>query len=74
MSQYVALVDYTDKGIANVEDSPARLDRACALLREMGGEFHQVWPTMGQHDPVIAYEAPDDARAARFSLRLGMLG
>lgn len=74
MSQYVALVDYTDKGIANVEDSPARLDRARALLREMGGEFHQVWLTMGQHDPVIAYEAPDDAMAARSSLRLGMLG
>jgi uncharacterized protein with GYD domain len=29
---------------------------------------------MGQHDMVIAYEAPDDATAARFTLRLGMLG
>ena len=74
MSHYIALVDYTDKGIANVKDSPARLDRARALLREMGGDFKQVYLTMGQHDMVIAYEAPDDATAARFSLRLGMLG
>ena len=74
MSQYVALVDHTGKGITNVEDSPSRLDQARALLREMGGEFHRVWLTMGQHDPVIAYEAPDHATAARFSLRLGMLG
>jgi uncharacterized protein with GYD domain len=29
---------------------------------------------MGQHDLVVAYEAPDDATAARFTLRLGMLG
>jgi uncharacterized protein with GYD domain len=75
MSHYVALVDYTDRGIANVKDSPARLDKARALLREMGGEFRQVYLTMGQHDLVIAYEAPDDATAARpFTLRLGMLG
>jgi uncharacterized protein with GYD domain len=70
----VGLMNHTDRGIANVQDSPARLDKARALLREMGGEFRQVYLTMGQHDLVIAYEAPDDATAARFTLRLGMLG
>ena len=55
MSHYVALVNYTDRGIANVKDSPARLDKARALLREMGGEFRQVYLAMGQHDLVIAY-------------------
>ncbi len=74
MSHYVALVNYTDKGITHVADSPARLDRARALLREMGGEFTQVYLTMGPHDMVLVYEAPDDATAARFTLRLGMLG
>jgi uncharacterized protein with GYD domain len=74
VSHFIALVNYTDKGIANVKDSPARLDKARALLREMGGDFKQVFLTMGAHDMVVAYEAPDDATAARFSLRLGMLG
>ena len=74
MSHYIALVNYTDKGIANIKDSPARLDRARDLLREMGGEFRQVYLTMGNYDLVIAYEAPDDATSARFTLRLGMLG
>ena len=74
MSHYIALVNYTDKGIANIKDLPARLDRSRDLLREMGGEFRQVYLTMGHHDLVIAYEAPDDATAARFTLRLGMLG
>jgi len=74
VSHYIALVNYTDKGIANVKDSPARLDKARALLREMGGDFRQVYLTMGHHDLVIAYEAPDDATSARFTLRLGMLG
>jgi uncharacterized protein with GYD domain len=29
---------------------------------------------MGDYDIVAIYEAPDDAVAARFNLRLGMLG
>jgi uncharacterized protein with GYD domain len=74
MAHYIALVNYTDRGIANVKDSPARLDKARALLREMGGEFRQVYLTMGYYDMVVAYEAPDDATAARFTLRLGTLG
>ena len=74
MSLYIALVNYTDKGIANVKDSPNRLDRARALLREMGGDFKQMFLTMGHHDMVLVYEAPDDATSARFTLRLGMLG
>ena len=37
MSHYIALVNYTDKGITNIKDSPNRLDKARALLREMGG-------------------------------------
>jgi uncharacterized protein with GYD domain len=74
MSSYIALVNYTDKGIANIKDSPSRLDRARALLREMGGDFKQVFLTMGGHDMVVVYEAPDDATSARFTLRLGMQG
>ena len=41
MSHDIALVGYTDRGIAHVKDSPDRLDRARTLLREMGGEFRQ---------------------------------
>ena len=42
MSHYVGLMNFTDRGIANVQDSPARLEKARALPREMGGEFRQV--------------------------------
>jgi uncharacterized protein with GYD domain len=40
----------------------------------MVGGFRQVHLAMGHHDLVVAHEAPDDATAARFALRLGMLG
>ena len=61
MSHYIALINYTDKGMANIKDSPGRLDKARTLLRDMGGEFKQVYLTMGGHDMVVIYESPDDA-------------
>ena len=74
MPLYIALVTYTDRGMQAVRDSPRRLDQAKAQLAEMGGHFHAVYMTMGEHDLMLVYEASDDAVAARFTLSLGMLG
>jgi uncharacterized protein with GYD domain len=74
MPTYIALVDYSDYGIRHVKESPKRLDQAKALLREMGGDFKAFYMTMGGHDIVAIYEAPDDAIAARFTLMLGSAG
>jgi uncharacterized protein with GYD domain len=61
MPLYIALVTYTDRGMQAVRDSPRRLDQAKAQLAEMGGRFQAVYMTMGAHDLVLVYEAPDDA-------------
>ena len=74
MTTYVMLVNWTDQGVRQVKDSPKRLDAAKKNLKAMGGEFKLVLMTMGAHDMVVVYEAPDDAVAARFTLMLGMLG
>ena len=74
MSLYIALVTYTDRGMQAVRESPRRLDAAKNMLAEMGGRFQAVYMTMGAHDLVFVYEAPDDAIAARFMLQVGMLG
>jgi uncharacterized protein with GYD domain len=74
MSTYILLINWTDHGMRQVRDSPKRLDTAKDALREMGGQFKSFYMTMGDHDLVAVYEAPDDAVAARFTLMLGMLG
>jgi uncharacterized protein with GYD domain len=74
VSTYIILVDWTDQGMRQVKDSPKRIDQAKNALREMGGQFKAWYMTMGGHDLVAIYEAPDDAVAARFTLMLGMLG
>lgn len=74
MPAYVALLTYTEKGIGAIRDSPRRLDLVKNLLEEMGGSFREIYMTMGEHDLVLIYDAPDDAISARFSLLLGSQG
>jgi uncharacterized protein with GYD domain len=74
MPTYIVLVNWTDAGARQVRDSPRRLDQAKQALKDMGGEFRSFYMTMGEYDLIAAYEAPDDAVSARFSLMLGMLG
>jgi uncharacterized protein with GYD domain len=47
---YIALVDYTDRGMQAVRESPRRLDAAKRLLEDMGGRFQAVYMTVGAHD------------------------
>ena len=74
MTTYVALANWTDQGARTVGDSPRRLDAVRKTLEEMGGRFVSLLMTMGEHDLVLVYEAPDDAVAARFTLLLGQQG
>lgn len=74
MTTYVLLANLTDSGARSAKDSPARLDTAKRLLKEMGGEIQSFFLTMGDYDFVAIYQAPDDAVAARFTLQLGSLG
>ena len=74
MAAYVLLIKWTDQGMRQIRDPPNRLDKAKAMLRDMGGQITAFYMTMGEYDMVATYEAPDDAVAARFTLMLGMLG
>ena len=74
MPTYVMLADWTDQGLKAIADGPKRVDAAKKMLEEMGGSFRSLYMTMGQHDMIGVYDAPDDAVAARFSPMLGQMG
>lgn len=74
MPTYIMLANWTDQGAREVRNSAKRLDSAKKQLVDMGGEFKALYMTMGEHDLVAVYEAPDDACAARFTLQVGLLG
>ena len=74
MSTYILLINYTQQGIENIKESPARLDKARDLLQTLGGEVKDFYLTMGSHDIVVVIEAPDDETVAKFVLTAGSHG
>ena len=74
MATYIVLINYTQQGIQNIKESPARFDAAKKTMQSMGGDIKQVFLTMGQYDLVIIAEAPDDETIGRFLLATGSLG
>jgi uncharacterized protein with GYD domain len=74
MSTYFVLVNWTEKGVQQVKESPKRLESAKKALKEVGGEVKSVYLTMGEYDLIMICEASDDAVMARFVMQLGMLG
>lgn len=73
MPTYMALVNYTNEGIENIEDSPDRLDAARDLAESMGGEF-DWYLTFGEYDAVTIGEFPDDETFAQFALAVNRDG
>ena len=74
MATYIILANYTAQGIANIKDSPSRLDAAREQLASLGIELKDFYLTMGEYDIVTVVEAPDNATAAKGLVALGAQG
>lgn len=74
MATYIGLLNYTQEGIANIKESPNRLDVAKKAAKAMGAKIKDFYLVMSQYDMVITMEAPDDETVARFVLAIGSGG
>jgi uncharacterized protein with GYD domain len=74
MPTYISLINYTDQGIRSAKASVERQQQVEAQLQQLGGRFIENYLTMGEHDYVLIWEAPDDETAARFMLTVGAAG
>lgn len=74
MPTYIHLANWTQDGIKNVKDSPARLDKVKELYKKAGAEVKAFYMTMGRCDMVVISEAPDDDTIARVALQIGASG
>jgi uncharacterized protein with GYD domain len=67
MASYVMLFSFTGKGIEHLEESPARVEAAKNICRELGGEVKHFFGLMGRYDTMFVLEAPDDAAAMKMA-------
>lgn len=74
MPTYVTLIRYTDQGIRNIKESPARLDAAKKVFQAAGGEIKAFYLALGKYDAFVVSEGPNDEAAIKTSLSLGSQG
>jgi uncharacterized protein with GYD domain len=74
MSTYISLLRYTQKGIENVKESPARLDAARKAFEGVGARLKEFYLVSGSYDAIVIGEAPDETVAAKASLSLATRG
>ena len=74
MSTYIILLNWTQKGIENVKESPGRLDLAKKAFQAAGAELKEFYLVMGRYDMVVVAEAPDDETVANLAITIGSAG
>lgn len=74
MPTYIALMKWTEQGIANVNASPSRLDAGRKAFKRLGVKLKDSYLTMGRYDLVCLLEAPDDETLATAMLSLAAQG
>jgi uncharacterized protein with GYD domain len=74
MATYITLVNYTQKVIEQVKESPNRLDAAKKVFQAMDAEIKDFFLVMGRYDIVLISEAPNDETVAKMALALGGAG
>ncbi len=74
MATFIVLLDFTDRGIRNLRDSPQRADAFTAFAERSGVNVVAQYWTIGSHDGVLIMEAPSEEKAASVLLHLGAGG
>ena len=74
MSSYVMLFNFTAQGIEKLQESPARVEVAKKLCRDLGGEVKQFYGLMGRYDTMFILEAPNDETAVRIAAAISKRG
>lgn len=73
VATYISLVSFTDQGIRNVKESPARFEAFRAMAEKAGVTVKGVYYTIGTCDIVTIVEGPDEVVTAAL-LKVGSLG
>ena len=74
MATYVILVNYTQKGIENVKESPKRLEDVKRAFNVMGATLKDFYLVVGRYDVVMVAESPSDEITAKLALSIASKG
>ena len=74
MPTYVTLFKWTEQGVKDVKNGPARFQASRKLIESMGGKMLGLYVTMGEYDVVAVTEGPSDEVASAVALSIASKG
>jgi uncharacterized protein with GYD domain len=66
MPAYIILMKYTDQGIKDIKNAPARIEEGFKAWEAMGGKVLGYYLLMGEYDAMAIGEGPSDEIATAF--------
>lgn len=70
MATYVTLYNFTEQGLRDIKDTVKRAEAAKKAGLSAGIKIKEIVWTQGQYDLVVISEAPDEATATAFLLKM----
>ncbi len=74
MATFITTLKFTQQGIKGIGDTTQRAAAFKAAAKKLGVKVTGTYWTLGDHDGVLIFEAPDDETATTALLHLGATG
>ncbi|MEM0924684.1 MAG: GYD domain-containing protein [Planctomycetota bacterium] len=74
MFRYHSLINFTDAGAKNIQDSISRATAFGQSVEQAGGKLIAQYWSLGAYDGCVIFEVPDDKTASRLLVHLAKDG
>jgi uncharacterized protein with GYD domain len=74
MKTFITTIQFTQKGMAAIQDTCQRAEALKATAKKAGCKVTDVYWTLGPFDGVLIFEAPDAETACALMLRVASQG
>ena len=74
MATFITTIKFAQQGIKAIDETTKRAAAVKAAAKKLGVKVTNIYWTLGDHDGVLIFEAPDDETATTLPLHLGAQG
>jgi len=74
MATFITTIRFTEQGIKGIDETTKRAAAVKASAKKIGVKVTNIYWTLGNHDGVLVFEAPNDETATALLLHLGAMG
>src|SRR2546421_9497049 len=74
MATFISTIKFTGQGIKAIKETTKRATSIKSAAKKMGVKITNIFWTLGEHDGLLVFEAPDDESATALMLHVGSTG